>query len=228
MAPRPSDELGIARHSLDRSIADHLREQIVKGELAPGARLNLPDLATALGVSTTPLREALKILAEEQIVEWPPGRGARVAPIRVDETQALFEVIASLEALAAERAAQRIAAPEQAELESLHARMRVHFEAGERGAYFELNSQIHDRILALAGNAVLREVHGRLQVRASRGRYLAIVDEARWGQAMQEHEELMIALRARNAARAHEIWRRHLIHTGAAVRRAQSQISPSA
>jgi DNA-binding GntR family transcriptional regulator len=226
MAPRPSlsePSEEIARRSLDQSIADHLRDLIVRGELAPGERLHLPDLAASLGVSTTPLREALKILAEEQIVEWLSGRGARVAPIRVDETEALFEVIASLEALAAERAAERAVASERAELEALHSRMRGHFEAGERGAYFELNSQIHDRILALAGNVVLSVAHARLQVRASRGRYLAIIDEARWRQAMQEHEELMEALRARDAARAHTVWRRHLIHTGAAVRRAQNQ-----
>ncbi len=196
--------------------------------MAPGERLHLPDLAASLGVSTTPLREALKILAEEQIVEWLSGRGARVAPINLDETEALFEVIASLEALAAERAVVRAASSEREELEALHARMRGHFEAGERGPYFELNSQIHASILAFADNGVLSAAHARLQVRASRGRYLAIADGARWEQAMQEHEELMETLRARDARRAHEVWRRHLIHTGTAVRRAQEQGSPGA
>jgi DNA-binding GntR family transcriptional regulator len=229
MAPRlplpeeAFDGLEIARHSLDQSIAHHLRELIVRGEIAPGKRLNLPELAIGFGVSTTPLREALKILAEEEIVEWSPGRGARVAPIRIDETEALFEVIASLEALAAEKAATRATTSELAELETLHARMRGHFEAGERSPYFELNTRIHERVLALADNAVLRAEHARLQVRARRGRYLAIADAARWREAMREHEELMQAIKGRDGARAHEVWRLHLVHTGAAVRRLQCE-----
>lgn len=216
-----SDALEIARQSLDESIADHLRDLIVRGEMAPGARLNLPELASGLGVSTTPLREALKILADEQIVEWQPGRGARVAPIRADETVALFEVIASLEALAAEQACARMSAAQLAEMESMHARMRVHFERKERDPYFEINSRIHSQILTLAENEILQATHARLHGRASRGRYAAIVDEARWHEAMQEHEDLMKTLRDRQPDRSSGIWRQHLINTGAAVKRAQ-------
>lgn len=221
MALSVNSDLEIARQSLDETIADHLRGRIVRGEIAPGERLHLTELARGLGVSTTPLREALKILAEEQFVEWLPGRGARVAPIRIEETVQLFEVIAALEGLAAERAAEQLRAAELAELESLHSRMRGHFERAERAPYFEINSLIHERFLALAANPVLLETHARLNARASRGRYIAIVDDARWRQAMQEHEDLMQALRDRVPDRAREIWRLHLTNTGAAVRRAQ-------
>jgi len=223
VAPRgsPYGALEIAREPLGETISNHLRERIVRGELKPGAKLHLPDLAVTLGVSTTPLREALKILAEEQIVEWLPGRGVRVAPIRIEETHALFEVIAMLEGLAAERAATRLGASDLAELEGLHSQMRDHFERGERDPYFELNSRIHAEILKASGNEILCSTHGRLHGRASRGRYMAIVDAARWREAMQEHDELMQALRSHDADSAREIWRRHLTHTGAAVIRAQ-------
>jgi DNA-binding GntR family transcriptional regulator len=227
MALSLDSHLEIARQSLDETVADHLRGMIVRGEIAPGERLQMNEIARNLGVSTTPLREALKILAEEQIVEWLPGRGARVAPIRVEETFALFEVIASLEGLAAERAAQNIEARELVELEGLHQRMRGHFERAERAPYFELNSQIHERVLALASNLVLRETHARLNTRASRGRYIAIIDDSRWREAMQEHEDLMQALRDRAPDRAREIWSLHLTNTGAAVRRAQLADSAS-
>ena len=84
MALSADYNLEITRQPLDESIADHLRGMIVRGEIAPGERLRLTDLARELEVSTTPLREALKILAEEQTsVEWLPGRGPRVAPIRI-------------------------------------------------------------------------------------------------------------------------------------------------
>ncbi len=214
-------DIVVARQSLDESVADHLRSMIIRGELSPGDKLRLPELARELGVSTTPLREALKILAEEAIVEWTPGRGARVAPIRAEETGALFDVIASLEALAAELTAQRASAADFDELQMLHINMRACFERRERDPYFELNSRIHDRIFALAANPILQATRARLHVRASRGRYIAIVDETRWQEAMREHDELMRALVERDCARAHEIWRRHLINTGAAVRRAQ-------
>ena len=220
-AARLSSELEIARQPLDVTIANHLRDLIIRGEMAPGAKIHLPELAVALGVSTTPLREALKILAEEEIVEWLPGRGVRVAPIRTEQTGPLFEVIAGLEALAAELAAERMSVSELAELEALHLRMRGHFERGERDPYFDLNSRIHDLVLAFSANEILRTTHARLHGRASRGRFIAIVDNARWLEAMQEHEDLMAAFRDKNSVQAHGIWRRHLLNTGLAITRAQ-------
>src|SRR5579863_7212582 len=103
-ASAEAQDLEISRQSLDETIVSHLRDLIIRVEMAPGAKIHLPMLAAALGVSTTPLREALKILADEDIIEWLPGRGVRVAPIRAEDTTALFEVIAMLEALAAELA----------------------------------------------------------------------------------------------------------------------------
>jgi DNA-binding GntR family transcriptional regulator len=214
-------ELEIARRPLDETIANHLRDLIIRGEMAPGVKIHLPELAVAMGVSTTPLREALKILAEEEIVEWLPGRGVRVAPIRTEQTGPLFEVIAGLEALAAELAVERMTVSQLGDLESLHKRMRGHFERGERDPYFDLNSRIHDLVLAFSANEILRATHARLHGRASRGRYIAIVDDARWREAMQEHEDLMSAFKDRNSVLAHEIWRRHLLNTGLAITRAQ-------
>ena len=217
-----SEALEIPRRSLDETIAAHLRDLIVRGELAPGARIRLTDLAVSLDVSTTPLREALKLLADEGLVEWLAGRGVRVAPIRAEETAALFDVLAALEALAAERAAAKLAPAALAALEALHERMREHFQRGERDPYFELNSRIHQQILTLSGNPALLAAHGRLQSRAIRGRFIAIVDDGRWREAMQEHEDLMQAFRRRDSEAAGRIWRLHLIHTGLAVARAQS------
>ena len=146
-AEQISDDAEIARPPLNETIANHIRELIIRGEMPPGAKINLPALAIALGVSTTPVREALKILGEEEIVEWLPGRGVRVAPLRAEQTGAHFEVIAVLEALAAEQAVVRMGEAELAELEAVHTDMRGHFERGERDPYFELNSRIHDHIL---------------------------------------------------------------------------------
>jgi DNA-binding GntR family transcriptional regulator len=214
-------DFAIRRQSLHGSVADHVRAMIIRGDLAAGEKVPTQTLAQSLGVSITPLREALKILAEEQLIELLPNRGARVLPFTADEAVLLFEVIASLEGLAAELAAARITAEALSAVESLHARMRSHFEAREKAPYFALNSRIHEEILAAAANPVLVSAHARLNVRAARGRYIAIIDQSRWSEAMSEHEDLMIALRERDAARAGAIWRGHLLRTGAAVRRAQ-------
>ena len=218
--------LAIRRETLPNSIVNHLRDLIIHGDLAAGEKLPLLTLAKSLGVSMTPLREALKILAEEQLIALLPNRGARVLNFTVDEAAQLFEVIACLEGLAAELAATRISAVALTSLEELHEQMRAHFVAREKEPYFSLNSRIHDGVLAASANTVLISAHTKLYVRAARGRYMAIIDQARWREAMSEHEDLMAALRDRDAARAGQVWRRHLLHTGAAVQRAQAA-SPS-
>lgn len=217
------DDLTIRRRPLHGSVADHLRAMIIRGDIAPGDKVPVQTLADALGVSMTPVREALKVLVEEQLVEWLPNRGARVLPFTAEEAIPLFEVLAGLEGLAAELAATRMTALAREELEAMHAQMRVHYEKEDKEPYFNLNSLIHAEILKAAANPILLSAHVRLQVRAARGRYVAIIDRARWDEAMCEHEVLMVALRERNAARAGEIWRKHLQHTGQAVRRAQTE-----
>ena len=223
MAPRDAKararprKVRLTRLSLPAQVAETLREMIVTGELGAGQKVPVALLSEQLGVSPTPLREALKVLAAEGLVELLPNRGARVASYTVEDARHLFEVIAGMESLAAELAAQRMAAADLAELEELHEAMRGHFERGEKPEYFELNSRIHARIIALAQNEVLATVHKGLMVRANRGRFIAITDPDRWVQAMDEHEELMAALRARDWQAARAIWRTHLQHTGRAV-----------
>jgi DNA-binding GntR family transcriptional regulator len=175
-APERADgetDFAIRRQSLHDSVVDHVRAMIICGDLVAGEKVPTQALAQSLGVSTTPLREALKVLAEEQLVELLPSRGARVIPFTAEEAVVLFEVIASLESLAAELAATRITQQSLTTLEQLHAQMRLHFEAKEKAPYFALNSRIHDGILKAAANPVLVLAHARLHVRAARGRYMA-------------------------------------------------------
>ena len=204
----------IKRSSLHDHVVDALREMIVSGALEPGARIIEKDLSDQLGVSRTPIREALKTLVLDGLVDSPVHRGARVRPLDEAEIAALFDVISVIEALAAERVARDATDRDIGKLETRHARLRRHFEAGDREAYFAENTEIHDWIVAHAGNEVLAETHDRLMLRARRGRYLAIQSRERWDEAMQEHEALMEALRARDPQAAFRIWHQHLTHTG--------------
>jgi DNA-binding GntR family transcriptional regulator len=207
----------LRRRSLHAQAVQRLHEMIVTGELPPGARLGEVALSTILGISRTPLREALKSLAAEGLVALTPRRGARVAPLRPERAVALFRVLGSLEGLAAELAATRLEARDLARLERLHARMLAHHAAGDRRAYFRLNDRIHQLVLAFADNPVLGETHARLMVEARRGRYMAIISKERWDEAVGEHTALLAAFRAGDPDRAGRIWRRHLERTGEVV-----------
>lgn len=200
-----------------RQIADTLRDMIIRGEAAPGSRIVERSLCATLNVSRTPLREALKLLEAEGLVEISQNRGARIMSFTRAEASNLFEVISGLESLAAEIAAARMPADDLALLEEMHARMCVHYERREKDPYFALNSAIHDAIMRASANPVLIATHAALMLRARRGRYMAILDPDRWAESVDEHEALMEALRRRDAEAARRVWRRHLARTGETV-----------
>lgn len=215
------DLVSLASHdALAERVAVSLRDMVVKGVLRPGDRIVERRLCAELNVSRTPMREALKLLRQDGLVELSRNRGARVLPFSAAEAGDLFDVIAALEAEAAARYCLAASADSRARLEDLHARMLSHWRAGDLGSYFDINSSIHDMIVHDAGNAVLSNSHSRLMLRARRGRYMAIMDVSRLDQAVQEHETLMAALRAGAVDAARAIWRVHLLNTGHAVAKA--------
>ncbi|MBB6305882.1 GntR family transcriptional regulator [Xanthobacter tagetidis] len=200
-----------------RQVADLLRDQIIRGTLPPGARIVERSLCQSLDVSRTPLREALKLLEAEGLVEISQNKGARIMSFTPQEAERLFEVIAGLESLAAELAAQRMGADELAQLDDLHARMCAHYDRQEKDPYFKLNTLIHDAVVRASDNPILIATHASLMLRARRGRYMAIIDPFRWEESVGEHAALMDALHARDAEAARRVWRRHLIRTGETV-----------
>ncbi|RIX98230.1 GntR family transcriptional regulator [Aureimonas flava] len=206
-------------------VADTLRERIVRGSLEPGARIVERRLSAELEVSRTPIREALKLLEADGLIQISRNRGAQVTGYPAEEALQLFDVIAVLEGLAAERLARTIQPPLLARFEGLHAEMLSHFRHRTLDAYFNANSAIHDLIVASCANPRLAENHQRLMLRARRGRFLAIMSDDRWKQSVDEHEQLMEALRKRDAAAAFATWRMHLDHTGATVARVLMQRS---
>ncbi|WP_428649641.1 GntR family transcriptional regulator [Roseibium sp.] len=207
-------KLIISRLSLHEQVVNQLRDMIISGVLPTGEKIRFNELAEELQVSLTPLREAMKVLAGEQLVELMPNRGARVAPITVEGTRELFEVIAGIEALAAEYAATRITDEQLAELEEIQETMRGHHERGEKAPYFELNREIHDKIVEYAGNDILETIRSQLARRAERARFISVESGAHRIEAMQDHDDLMQALRDHDPKAAHEIWRRHLLSSG--------------
>jgi DNA-binding GntR family transcriptional regulator len=198
---------------LHEAVVDRLRDMILDGEFAVGERLHDAKLAEVLGVSRTPVREATKLLAGEGLVDLLPGRGARVAAFSLDGLIALVEVIAGLERHACELAAERMSAQDLAALQRLHDRMAEHHRTSQRREYSRLNHEIHVGLVALAGNEALSAMHAGLIARARRGRHHALESEARWHEAMAEHEAIMAALAARDGRQAGERMLLHDLHT---------------
>ncbi|PRD44732.1 GntR family transcriptional regulator [Phyllobacterium phragmitis] len=189
----------ISRQSLHGEIVSRLRDMIIEGDLQPGQRIYENQLGEELGVSRTPLREALKFLASEGLVELVPSRGAVVKRFSAKDVEDMLIVIRSMEMLAARLACAKASDEAIARLRVLHDAMVRHYQAGERLEYYKLNQQIHTGIVALADNAPLTEVHGLLQSRVKRIRFIGHEGAERWASAVAEHERIIAALEARDA-----------------------------
>lgn len=207
----------IHRSSLHDTVADRLRDMIVDGTLAPGERVHEQSLCETFGISRTPLREALKVLANEGLVELRANRGARVAALTEAELAELFEALWGLERHAAELAAARASAGELAALRALHERMEREWQRGRRTAYAKLNNDIHRAIVELAKNATLAGLHTTLMTKLRRARYMALMSRARWDEAVREHRAILKALEARDAGEAGRLMGEHVQRTGDVV-----------
>lgn len=208
----------IERRSLHVELVERLRRMIVEGDLAPGEKIPERDLCDRFDVSRTPLREALKVLAREGLVVLTPNRGAAVTRVTAADLAEIFPVLGALEALSGELACAAITPSEIARLRRLHENMVERYRAGDLPGYFNLNQQIHEGILAAAGNETLSGVYGSLAGRVRRARYLANMSRDRWGQAVEEHEAIIEALEARDAARLSAVLKRHLANKFETIR----------
>jgi DNA-binding GntR family transcriptional regulator len=187
---RIESPLGISRRYLHDEVAERLRELIRDGELEPRARVNELELAERFGISRTPLREAIKILATEGLLELLPNRGARVASISEGEVNDTIEVVASIEAK--------------------HAAMLEAWRRQDNPAYFTLNREIHETIMRASGNPILQGIYATLSGRIQRARYAAHKTPEQWTKAVDEHEEILRLLKARDGERLARVLREHI------------------
>ena len=209
--------ISIPRQVLHQEVAVRLRQRIVEGQLAPGAKLNERELAEALNVSRTPLREAIKMLAAEGLVELLPNRGAVVAQMSEQDVIDTFEVIAGLEGQSGELAAQRISETELAEIRALHFEMMAAWTRRDLPTYYRINAQIHTLINAAARNPVLAQTWRNVNARLQALRFRSNFDEAKWKRAVKEHERMVELLAARDAAGLRALLIAHLMHKRDAV-----------
>jgi DNA-binding GntR family transcriptional regulator len=213
----PRRQLRVPRAGLYEQAATRLRLLIVRGDLAPGQQLLETDLSDALGVSRTPLREALKQLASEGLVELRLNRSTIVAPLRRDELIELFEALGGIERCAAELAATRMVARDVEQLAAMQERIEWHHNRGEMRDYFEVNQQIHRAIVGFARNSVLKATHDGLLPRAERARFFGLSVLGRWEESVRDHQEILDALKAGDSDRAGRLLGEHVRRTGEVV-----------
>ena len=149
------------RAGLHEHVAQSLRELIIRGDLPPGSTLIEAELVSLLGVSRTPLREGIKLLAQQDLVELRANRSACVRPMRLDEIMELFEALAGIERMAVELATSRISEAELRDLEALQLVIQSEHDAGRRSAYFAANQSIHRLIVRAARNRPLARLTAR-------------------------------------------------------------------
>lgn len=207
-----AEVIEISRLGLTDQVAARLRMMLIEGQIAPGAKLNERVLAERLRVSRTPLREAIKLLAVEGLVDLLPHRGAQAVKLTEADIVDSFEVLAALEALSGQLAAQRIDDSELAELRATHYEMLAAYERRDLSAYYRLNAAIHGAINAAAKNPVLTATYTRINARVQSLRFRTNQDSAKWKRAVGEHEQMIDALAARDASRLARVLAEHLEH----------------
>jgi DNA-binding GntR family transcriptional regulator len=208
---------------LAAEVVERLRDMIIQGELAPGVKLNERVLCERLHTSRTPVREAIKYLASEGLVELLPNRGAIVTPITAATVREMFELLGALEALAGELACVNASDADIAEIRALHYQMLAHHARSELAPYFRFNQQIHMRLVESAGNATLVNTYRALNGHVRRARYMANLSRERWDHAVEEHQKILEALVRRDSALLPELLRSHLSNKMTVVLEALAQ-----
>ena len=202
----------ISRRPLHHELVDRLRDMIIEGTLEPGQKVPEKMLCERFGVSRTPLREAVKILAAEGFVRLTPNRGASVVKLTLRDFEEALPIMGALDAVAGELACRNATEEEIAELADLTDRMTERFEAQDLAGYYKLNARIHELIMAMARNPTLTETTRVLSERMRRARYELAMAPARWAQAVEEHQDMVQALKRRDGVRLGRIMRVHVTH----------------
>lgn len=208
----------LARTTMHAELVSRIRDMIIEGVLAPGSRIHEGQLGAALGISRTPLREALKFLASEGLILLVPGRGAVVRVLTAGDVQNMLAVLAALETLAGRLACAVASDEDIAKVRRFHDEMMALYRVGNRLEYYKRNQAIHAAIATMSGNDFLASTHEGIQSRLRRIRYIGNGAPSKWRAAVAEHEEIIDALEHRDADRLSAILALHLDETWSRVR----------
>jgi len=206
-APSPVRAPSLAPHALYEQVAERLRQQIFGRELEPGSWIDEQKLAVEYGISRTPMREALKVLAAEGLVTMKMRRGAYVAEMSAEDVRQVYRLLSLLESDAAAEVAQHASIEDLASLRQFHERLEK--QVRQRVAFFETNEQFHLNLLLIAGNRWRLQIVNDLRKVMRLNRHHSLFRQGRLVESLEEHRALMKALEARDSVAAAELMRTH-------------------
>jgi DNA-binding GntR family transcriptional regulator len=215
----------IKKATLHMQIAATLREMIMTNQLKEGDKINENDLCTSMGISKTPLREALRVLSVEGLISLVPNRGSFVTKPTVAEIKEMFEVMSVLEGVCARAATARMTAAEFDAIERLHAKLEQEYASRNQKQYIRINNQYHKYIQQLAGNRTLNQIVNGLRDKILLYRFQSLNLPGRFDDSIEEHRELLEAFRQRAPQRAETIMKRHLKNQSLSLEKLAEEIA---
>ncbi|MBI5258241.1 MAG: GntR family transcriptional regulator [Burkholderiales bacterium] len=193
--------------ALYQDVAERLRQQIFNRELEPGSWIDEQKLAQDYGISRTPLREALKVLAVEGLVTMKVRRGAYVTEVSADDVAQVYHLLGLMESDAAGVVARQATDEQRAELRALHDRLEKH--ARQRDAFFATNEQFHMKLLEFSGNRWTQQIVNDLRKVMKLNRHHSLFKQGRLAESLAEHRALMQAIESRDGEAAMRLMRAH-------------------
>jgi DNA-binding GntR family transcriptional regulator len=218
----------IATTALYQEVAERLRQRIFAHELTPGTWIDEQKLAEQYGISRTPLREALKVLASEGLVELKPRRGCYVTEISRRDLDDIFPLIALLEGRCTSDALRRAKPADIRNLREIHEQLEEAARDGRITAFFEANQAFHRRLQELADNRWMLSVIQDLRKVLKLSRLHSLSLEGRLQQSLDEHRAIMAALEAGDGAAAERAMHDHLLSGREALARMDAKGSKAA
>ena len=203
----PPAHASLAPRALYEQVAERLRQQIFARELEPGSWIDEMKLCAQWGISRTPLREALKVLAVEGLVTMKVRRGAYVTEMSRDDVAQVYHLMALLESDAAAQAATQATPAQRRTLAELHAQLER--DAGDRDAFFATNERFHMALLEVAGNRWALQVVTDLRKVMKLNRHHSLFKQGRLADSLAEHRALMRAIEGGDADTARELMQAH-------------------
>ena len=211
----------IAQTALYQEVAERLRQRIFAHELPPGTWIDEQSLAVDYGISRTPLREALKVLAAEGLVVLKPRRGCYVTEISEQDLDDIFPLMAMLEGRCAFDASQRAQPEDLSKLEAIHGELEGFAQNGQIEPFFEANQEFHRLIQELSGNRWRLQVIQDLRKVLKLTRMHSLSVEGRLQQSLIEHRAITSAILAHDPEQAEHCMREHILAGRAAVAKTQ-------
>ena len=205
-------------YSLGGKVFQQLKNSILAGEFENGAELREIALAKKLGVSRTPVREALRQLEQEELLEIYPNRGAYVKGITYKDVEDIFRIRARLEGLCAEMAVSSITREQLDKLDEIILLSKFYEEKKDMEHLLKMDSQFHEVLFESCGSKMLEHQLKDYHQYVQKARLRSLKRQERAKKSTQEHEEILLAIKDKDAKRADELATRHILNAIANIR----------